>query len=455
MKPEAASIDNPSQTQVGAGLPIEAGVSIDAVQAQLEKILSSADFTRSERLSRFLRYAVEQTLQGRGERIKEHTLGIEVFDKTLSYDPRIDPIVRVEATRLRSKLKEYYATEGRDDPILIDLHKGGYVPVFHKQEHKETNSLPQEAAPIRPAPRSLRDWKMIALAAALLLAGGATYWASVLHSRNFSLQREVEAMKPPIAEREFAPVWRQFLAPETPTFVVFGSPLFFNSRQAGFFLRRHVLNDPTNFRSDDNFRLLQERVGPLEGPRYDYAEMGDTIALQRLTAFFGRRGKTLTALPAHVATWESIKDGNLIFLGAPRMNPLLRKLPVQQDFEWGADNIIYNRRPQPGEQQTYITSSHRDEITYAVIASFPGLRPNRRILLLTTHSAPGTLAAVEYVTGSESVRAMTEKLRLSIDEGAEEPDSYQMLLRIYVDKGVPVKTEYVTHHLAPHSAERR
>lgn len=444
MKPEAASLDNPSQTQVGPGLPVEAGISAVAIQAQLEKILANADFARSERLSRFLRYAVEQTIQGQGEQIKEHTLGIEVFDKRPSYDTRIDPIVRVEATRLRSKLKEYYATEGRDDPILIELHKGSYMPAFQKQEHKETNSLPQEVTPIQPSLRPLRDWKMIALAAALLLAGGATYWASVLHSRNFSLQRQVEAMKPPIAEREFAPVWRQFLAPETPTFVVFGSPLFFNSRQAGFFLRRHVLNDPTSFRSDDNFRLLQERVGPLEGPRYDYAEMGNTIALQRLTAFFGRRGKTLTALPAHVATWESIKDGNLIFLGAPRMNPLLRKLPVEQDFEWGADNNIYNRNPQPGEQQTYITSDHRDAVTYAVIARFPGLRPNRHILLLTAHSAPGTMAVVDYVTGPESVRDMTGKLQLP---ASGEPHSYQMLLRIFVDKGVPVKTEHVTHHL--------
>jgi len=455
MKPEAASIDNPSQTQVGADLPIEAGVSTDAIQAQLEKILSSVDFTRSERLSRFLRYAVEQTLQGRGEQIKEHTLGIEVFDKTLSYDPRIDPIVRVEATRLRSKLKEYYATQGRDDPILIELHKGSYMPAFQKQEQSRADFPPLGATPTQPAPRSPRDWKMIALAAVLLLAAGATFWASVLHSRNLSLQRQVEAAKPPVTEREFDLIWRQFLAPETPTFVVFGSPLFFNSRQAGFFLRRHVLNDPANFQSDDNFRLLQERVGPLEGPRYDYAEMGETIALQRLTAFFGRRGKTLTALPAHVATWESIKDGNLIFLGAPRMNPLLRKLPVEQDFEWGADNNIYNRNPQPGEEQTYITSDHRDAVTYAVIACFPGLRPNRQILLLTTHSAPGTMAVVDYVTGLESVRAMTGKLQLSIPEGSEGTHSYQMLLRIFVDKGVPVKTEYVTHHLPQQPSDIR
>jgi hypothetical protein len=227
------------------------------------------------------------------------------------------------------------------------------------------------------------------------------------------------------------------LAPETPTFVVFGSPIFFASPRHGLFLRRPDLNDPVNLQGNYNYQPLQERFGPLDGPRYDYAEMGEAIALQRLTAFLGRRGKMLTALPVHLATWDSIKDGNIIFLGAPRMDPLLRKLPIQQDFEWGVDNNVYNRNPQPGEQQTYTTYDHRDAITYAVIARFPGLRPNRKILLLTAHSAPGTLAAVDYVTGLESARVMREKLQLSTAEGAEGPHSYQMLLRVFVDRALP------------------
>jgi hypothetical protein len=206
MRQAAASTDKPAPAQVGSDLPPESGVSTDAIQAQLEKILASADFARSERLSRFLRFAVEQTLQGQGGQLKEHTIGIEVFDKSLFYDPRTDPIVRVEATRLRSKLKEYYATEGRGDPIVIDLHKGSYMPTFQKQELSQADSLPNEAAPVQLSPRLLRDWKMIALILTALLTICATLWAIVLHSRNLSLQRQVEAMKPPVAEREFAPV---------------------------------------------------------------------------------------------------------------------------------------------------------------------------------------------------------------------------------------------------------
>jgi hypothetical protein len=83
------------------------------------------------------------------------------------------------------------------------------------------------------------------------------------------------------------------------------------------------------------------------------------------------------------------------------------------------------------------------------MACFPGLRPNRKIMLLTAHSAPGTMAVVEYVTHAESLRTLIEKLQLSAAAG---PQSYQVLLRTYVDKGMPVKTEYVTHHLTPSSA---
>jgi hypothetical protein len=440
MRQAAATEGERLQGRADAGPQLEPGPSHENVQTQLEKILASKDFSRSERLSRFLRYVVEQTIQGQGERLKEYTVGTEVFDRNQSYDPRTDPIVRVEAARLRSKLREYYGTDGRDDPVFISFHKGSYIPAFLKQTH---TPVPGETV-ISTSHRLLRDWKMPALGVAWLLVAGMAYWASVLYQRNLSLQGQVEAQKLPTRGREFDAIWGHFSSPETPTVVVFGSPIFFASRRYGFFLRRPDLNDSANLQGDKGYQFLQERFGPLDEPRYDYAEMGEAIAVQRLTAFFSGRGKMLTALPAHLATWESIKDGNIIFLGAPRLNPLLRKLPIQQDFEWGADNNIYNRNPQPGEHQTYTTSDHRDQVSYAVIACFPGLRPNRRILLLTAHSAPGTLAAVDYVTGLESVRTIAEKLQLTTDG---DPHSYQMLLRVFVDKGTPVKTEYVTHHI--------
>jgi TolB-like protein/Tfp pilus assembly protein PilF len=108
----------------------DTAVSIEAVQAELERILASTCFRKSTRVSRFLRFTVETRLRAQGDPIKEYLIGVEVFGRDGSYDPRLDPVVRVEAGRLRSKLAEYYRTQGQDDSLVIDLPKGSYVPIF-------------------------------------------------------------------------------------------------------------------------------------------------------------------------------------------------------------------------------------------------------------------------------------------------------------------------------------
>jgi TolB-like protein/Tfp pilus assembly protein PilF len=104
--------------------------SADQVRAELEKILSSRIFVRSERLCRFLRFTVENALTGELDQLNEQVIGRDVFDRRKGYDPQIDSIVRVEARRLRSKLTEYYRELGVSDPIRITLERGGYVPAF-------------------------------------------------------------------------------------------------------------------------------------------------------------------------------------------------------------------------------------------------------------------------------------------------------------------------------------
>src|SRR5450631_1975718 len=102
-----------------------------AVRRQLERALASANFVRSERQSRFLRFVVERHLEGRDEELKESVIAIEVFGSR-DYDPRQDSIVRTEAGRLRARLAEYYGGPGSGDPVIFELPKGGYVPVIRQ-----------------------------------------------------------------------------------------------------------------------------------------------------------------------------------------------------------------------------------------------------------------------------------------------------------------------------------
>src|SRR5580658_2579412 len=104
-----------------------------AVRRHLDRALASANFARNERLSRFLRFLVERHLAGRDDELKESVIAMEVFGNR-DYDPKQDSIVRTEAGRLRARLAEYYVGQGSGDPVVFELPKGGYVPVFRKME---------------------------------------------------------------------------------------------------------------------------------------------------------------------------------------------------------------------------------------------------------------------------------------------------------------------------------
>ena len=113
-------------------------VPLGQVQAELKKVLSSRVFRHTELLSRFLRFIVDQSLGGHMDSLKESVLGVDVFGRGPAFDPRMDPIVRVDARRLRAKLTEYYETEGRQDTVVIELPKGGYAPVFSWRQALDT-----------------------------------------------------------------------------------------------------------------------------------------------------------------------------------------------------------------------------------------------------------------------------------------------------------------------------
>jgi serine/threonine-protein kinase len=104
----------------------------DEVRKQLDRILASTSFASSRRMSRFLRFTLLEVLAGRADWLKESLIGVEVFDRDPAYDPRLDSIVRVEARRLRAKLRDYYLGAGRHDPVVVELPVGHYVPCVRR-----------------------------------------------------------------------------------------------------------------------------------------------------------------------------------------------------------------------------------------------------------------------------------------------------------------------------------
>src|SRR5690349_17349903 len=131
----------------------------DRVRAQLDRILASAAFAGAERASTFLRFVVLRALSGRAAEIKESVIAVEALGRSPSFDSKSDPIVRVEARRLRDRLDTFYRSEGAGDRILIALPKGGYVPEFSEREE------PTVAAGRTSSLISRAGWALFALAA--------------------------------------------------------------------------------------------------------------------------------------------------------------------------------------------------------------------------------------------------------------------------------------------------
>ncbi len=144
------------------------------VRAQLERLLASQALNGSDQLKRLLRLVVERSLDGQASLLKEYNLGLEVFQRPPDYDPKVDPIVRVQARRLRAKLDEYYAGEGAMDTLLIQIPKGAYTPSFGER----SSAAAVVDAPTQPAAasqgalpnRRSAAWLALPIAAIVILA---------------------------------------------------------------------------------------------------------------------------------------------------------------------------------------------------------------------------------------------------------------------------------------------
>lgn len=161
------------------------GIDRAQVEAQLARMLASASFRQAERSATLLRYLVSRSLHGDGDRLKEYTVGVEALGRGVGFDPRTDPIVRAEASRLRGRLERYYAGPGAADTLLIELPKGAYTLQFSQRsvDASETSASPpplNEAFASSPRPRRWRRWPMVAVVAAAAVFGAGRWSAGTL-----------------------------------------------------------------------------------------------------------------------------------------------------------------------------------------------------------------------------------------------------------------------------------
>lgn len=174
-----------------------------AIRWQLDCILKGAPFLQSRRRQRFLEYIVNETLAGRGERLKGYNIALAVFDRPETFDPSVDPVVRIEAARLRDKLREYYEADGRHDPVHINLPKGSYTPHIEFRQPAETDTPPAESR--KPQPRPLAA---SALAVGLVALAGFGLWTWFSSSTPASDKASIAVL--PFENIGNDPTWKRF-----------------------------------------------------------------------------------------------------------------------------------------------------------------------------------------------------------------------------------------------------
>ena len=134
----------------------------NSIMPELERIAQSPHFVRSKRLIRFLQFTVLETLRGKGEALSEHVIATEAYERPATFDSQVDPIIRNEARRLRSKLNHYYRTEGSRDPVIIKYRPGSYAPTFHFRGDWQTLDLLAQAGKLGALIAEF-DWKKTSL----------------------------------------------------------------------------------------------------------------------------------------------------------------------------------------------------------------------------------------------------------------------------------------------------
>jgi hypothetical protein len=402
---------------------------VDARLTQIERLVNSHTLHGSESLCKLLRYLADHSIKHAGIALKEYQIATEVFSRPADFDPHVDSLVRVQAGRLRSKLAEYYLSEGVNDAVIVDIPKGAYTLVFHnaKGSTKAIFTRDPEAQPNAPtnARRSLPAltiWLATVLGIAILVIAG------LLLTGRPNASGTASPMEAPAAFRVF---WRPFITGAEEPWVIFSNAAFVGRAETG--LRYFDSARDSTQATDDH-----------------YTGVGEVLAVHDLDQVFRQLDRQVRVKRGSLFSLDDAKNNNLIFVGSPAENLTLLDVPSTHEFVFERlssgprrnDLAVINLHPQADEQKMFLPTPSGVPLTedYAIIGLVPGMTPSHTFLILAGATTIGTQAAAEYVTRQDSLEQLL--LRLSVSPNGE-MRPFEAILRVKVARGVPVGTELV------------
>jgi hypothetical protein len=338
------------------------------------RIASSGTFAKSARLPKFLLYVCECSLSGREGEVNEQQIGIHVFGRAPGYNSNEDSVVRSQARLLRSRLDSYFQTEGRQEPLIIRVPKGSYVPKF---EPRETMAMAAVAErPASAARRWRRGWLVVALMVLLpALTAAAVYWRA--------------------HQSATAGLWAQMFPEGRPTlFVADDTALVlvqaFTHKTVDLksYLSRNYLEDTGNF--------------PTGVGVHRYTNMTDLNFFARLSRIGAFRAEHTFIRYARDLQMADLRGANLVISGARRANPWVELFDQKNNFQGlfseEQGDYIRNRAPGDGEQAVYgFREPGGGDRTYGLISFVPGITGDESVLMLGGLDAAGTEGAANFL----------------------------------------------------------
>jgi hypothetical protein len=420
---------------------IDAASATDA-RAQVERILQSRIFRMSEVLRHLFGYLAEKSLDGTADSLKEYTIGLDALGKPASFDPRQESVVRMHTARLRQKLAEYYRTDGADDPVIIDMPKGGFRVTFEPRPV----TIPPVVVPPPAAIPAERSWQQreIILGAALTVA--------VIAALSFMTRlRAVEKTDAPSSTitSNWTPalqqLWEPLLSSSRRLVVCVATPLFVKLPGFGV-VREPSINDWDDAPASKKLSSVQDalRAGISE-PSYSYTEAGTATGAFLLGQFLAPRKQDVLITRANVMSWPEIAEDNVIFLGPATGIHQTEDLPTNAQLVLDP-NGIRNLSPRPGEaafmEDHPAESGAEGGQSYALISRVPAMNGPGAILMLSGNETASVMGGVQAFTNPALAQMLVSRLKTS---AGGIPKYFQVVLSVKAMDDVPVKIDYLFH----------
>ncbi len=409
----------------------------------VQRIVSSTPFQKSTRLRDLLQYVTEQTIHGHAHELSEQHIGNALFHKPSDYSPLEDSSVRVHARQLRLKLHEYFNEEGRNEPLILDIPKGSYAPVFRTV--LKTAGLPAAiASTVIPVVawgrRAMVPW---AICGILTMLCGVLSYRAITHRTAGAVLGTASLSWPS----------SQIFDARHQTIIVVADSNYGMSRilasQPGSldqYLRRDFLRSPTVSKIGEADSRLSEYIS--NSTLTSFADVADVVSLFKMA---GALQSQVSVRYPRDLRMRDLDHNNYIFIGSPGSNPWVTLLQDKLNFRESeaivgkSPKVFLNKNPLPGEQLQYEglrwTGTMGED--YATISLLPNATHDGSVLAFQGLQQEGTEAAGRFLADEENRRQLMSALGISATESLSQSIWFEALIRSRTVSGAPNSTTLV------------